>query len=94
MATRVKFTRDEEFECEGRHQGHTFKEGEVYDFDEAFAQRWIRRGSVDVLAGGAPSASERFTPVEVVVEVEVAPAVEEAASAKTPGKAAKATVEA
>lgn len=41
---RIKFTRTELYESEGRNKGPTFKEGSTHDFDDAFADRWLRRG--------------------------------------------------
>ena len=42
---RIKFTRTELYESEGRNKGPTYKEGSTHDFEDAFADRWIRRGA-------------------------------------------------
>jgi hypothetical protein len=42
---RIKFTRTEQFESEGRNQGPIYVEGSVHDFDDAFADRWLRRSA-------------------------------------------------
>jgi len=61
---RVKFLRDELFESEGRNQGPLYKAGEVHDFTDEFAGRWLRRGAAvevadePVAEASAPVASE------------------------------------
>lgn len=59
---RVKFLEDHQYETEGRNAGPTFKEGEVKDFRDDIAERFIRRG-VAVEAGGAakpgPAAAQK-----------------------------------
>lgn len=40
---RVRFLKTVQFECEGRNKGPIYSAGEVYDFDDAFARRWLRR---------------------------------------------------
>lgn len=49
---RIKFRSDQLYESLGRNQGPLFKEGEVYDFTEDFAQRWIGRDVADEVPGG------------------------------------------
>lgn len=55
---RVQFDRDEIYESEGRNKGPKYKKGGVYEFDEAFAQRWIRRGSAHVVDDKTPPNDE------------------------------------
>lgn len=42
---RIKFTRTELYESEGRNQGPTYKEGSTHDFEDHLADRWLRRGA-------------------------------------------------
>lgn len=65
---RVKFLRDELYEHEGRNQGHLYREGEVYDFEPAFAERWLRRDAVVLIDpdGKPPKPEARFTPLNNV----------------------------
>jgi uncharacterized protein YodC (DUF2158 family) len=49
---RVKFLKDELYENLGRNKGYEFKEGEKYDFEPSFAERWIRRGIAEEIEGG------------------------------------------
>ncbi len=65
---RVRFLRDELYENEGRNQGHLFQEGEEYDFEEAFAQRWLRRNAAELVDGDgkAVDPEQRFTPLNVI----------------------------
>lgn len=79
---RVKFTQDEEFEYLGRHQGHTFKAGETYEFDEPFARRWIGMGSAEAVDGHPDAPENRFKAIAVE---DPAPDADE-----PPAKAAKA----
>lgn len=44
---RIKFNRTELYESEGRNLGPTYHEGSVHEFEDAFADRWLRRGSAD-----------------------------------------------
>jgi len=43
--TEVEFRRTVIFECEGRKKGPKFLKGRKYTFDDAFAQRWIKRNA-------------------------------------------------
>lgn len=40
---RIRFTETVQFESEGRHKGPTYKEGSTHDFEDGFADRWLRR---------------------------------------------------
>lgn len=73
---RVKFLRDEQYENEGRNLGPKFAEGEVYDFTEAFGQRWVQRGAVEVLDAAVLVEENTFKPVTKVANKE--PATSEA----------------
>lgn len=85
---RVRFLRDELYENEGRNQGHLFRKDEEYTFEPAFAERWNRRGAVEIVSGARPSAIAQFTPLNNVdpAEAEVSDAAKRAAK----GEAAKA----
>jgi hypothetical protein len=41
---KVKFLEDAIYESEGPHKGPHYDKGSIHEFDEEFAQRWIRRG--------------------------------------------------
>lgn len=41
---RIRFTSTERYESEGRNQGPLYKEGSTHDFEDDFADRWLRRG--------------------------------------------------
>ena len=40
---RIEFTADALYEQGGPGKGHTFRKGEVHDFTDDFAERWVRR---------------------------------------------------
>ena len=65
---RVKFLRDELYEHEGRNLGHLYREGEVYDFEPSFAERWLRRNAAEAVDGDGkpPKPEARFTPLNTV----------------------------
>lgn len=42
---RIKFTRDALYENEGYQKGTTYSEGSTHDFEDHFADRWLRRGA-------------------------------------------------
>jgi hypothetical protein len=88
---RVKFLRDELFEHEGRNQGHLYLEGEVYDFEPDFAERWLRRGAVELIdADGKPPKPEaRFTPLNKVASRGDESDASRRATKGPPGKGAK-----
>lgn len=43
------FLRTEQFESEGRGKGPIFEEGQRYEFDGDFADRWLRRGAAELV---------------------------------------------
>lgn len=73
---KIKFIRDAIYETEGPGKGHTFKAGEVHEFEPAFAQRWIRRGMAEEV-----DATPQFKPV-TRVKVPDQPAPEDSAAKK------------
>lgn len=42
---RIKFSRDVLYESEGRGKGPSYSEGSTHDFEDHFADRWLRRGA-------------------------------------------------
>jgi hypothetical protein len=44
----IKFTKNVRYETEGRNKGPVFEAGEVHDFREDIAQRWLRRKVAEV----------------------------------------------
>lgn len=63
---RVKFTEDYQYENEGRNKGQNFKAGEVKEFRDDIAQRFISRGvavqfngRAEAPAAAAPKAAEK-----------------------------------
>lgn len=56
---RVIFTASVQYENEGRNKGPRFPAGDVFDFTEDFAQRWLRRNvAIPFLFGKAPDVTE------------------------------------
>lgn len=47
----IQFVRTELYESEGRNKGPTFEEGSVHKFEDAFADRWLRRGAAVPFTG-------------------------------------------
>lgn len=45
----VKFLSTEQFESEGRNKGPIFDEGQEYDFEASFADRWLQRGVAELV---------------------------------------------
>lgn len=41
---RIKFLSTEIYESEGRNQGPKYRKGSVHNFEDHFAERWLRRG--------------------------------------------------
>jgi hypothetical protein len=76
---KIKFTENALYETDGYRKGHTFKAGEVHDFPDHFAQRWIRRGAA-VEVDSAP----RFKPLTRVVGKEEGEAAEQPAPEPLP----------
>lgn len=58
MTRRVQFVRDALYEQGGPGKGHKFNSGEVHDFEDDFANRWVRRGDARFL-----DAEEGFEPL-------------------------------
>lgn len=54
---RIVFTETVQLESEGRNKGPVYQEGEIHDFPEVTAQRWLRRRK-------AKLAPEKPAPVE------------------------------
>lgn len=54
---RIKFGRTELYESEGRNKGPTFTEGSTHDFEDHFADRWLRRGAAALV-----NTRERIAP--------------------------------
>lgn len=50
---RVKFTADYQYETEGRNAGPKFKAGDVKEFRDDIAERFIRRGVAEEYTGAA-----------------------------------------
>lgn len=63
---RIKFTRTELYESEGRNKGPTYKEGSTHDFEDDFADRWLRRGAaVEVnTREPLPADGEKLDPLD------------------------------
>lgn len=56
---RVRFLREVQYECDGRNKGPVYKKDSEHNFDDAFAQRWLRRGAavvVEPVIAGVPIA--------------------------------------
>ena len=56
---RIKFLRRVQYESEGRGKGPIYEQGSEHEFDDTFAQRWLRRGVAVVVAqavAAVPSA--------------------------------------
>lgn len=94
---RVIFLRDELYEHLGRNQGHLFREGEKYDFEPTFAERWTRRLIAEEIAGGKPDdgvgTAGPFEPLNTVTPAADAPvsaAAKRAAAGAKPKVAAPA----
>ena len=47
----VDFTASVQFECEGRRKGPNYAQGERYHFEDAIADRWLRRGVAKTVDG-------------------------------------------
>ncbi len=45
----VRFLSTEQFESEGRNKGPIYEEGQEYDFEASFADRWLQRGVADLV---------------------------------------------
>lgn len=50
---RVKFTADYQYETDGRNAGPEFKAGDIKEFRDDIAERFIRRGVAEELTGAA-----------------------------------------
>lgn len=66
---RITFTRTELYESEGRGKGPTFEAGSTHNFEDHFADRWLRRG---VAVEASPDAAPAQSPVASVPVVPVA----------------------
>jgi len=51
---RVRFLRDEIYESEGRKKGPVYKAGSVHDFEDDFADRWLRRNAAELVDRRTP----------------------------------------
>lgn len=49
MKKKVKFLRTVQYENEGRGRGPIYEKDSVHEFDEPFAQRWLRRGVAKIV---------------------------------------------
>lgn len=73
---RIQFTRTELYESGGRGKGPTFKEGSIHEFEDNFADRWLRRGVAIELGDGVEVAPALLDPIEPD-ESEIGPASDE-----------------
>ena len=78
---RIRFTRDALYEVEGYQKGVTYKDGSVHDFEDHFADRWLRRDAAVEVNTREPMPEDPPAPEEIEQAVEV---IEQAAeSART-----------
>jgi hypothetical protein len=84
---KIRFTKDALYENEGRNKGTLYKAGEVHDFDQAFAERWLRRGVAEQVKPRTPAKDDApAAPVTPDQKEPSAPAKD--AEASTAGKPA------
>lgn len=94
---KIRFTKDTRYESEGRNKGPLYKAGDLHDFDEAFAERWLRRGVAEVVKPrtshadakpeaeqSAPKPTEPVKPVVTEGNVDEKPADVKPAPAAAP----------
>jgi hypothetical protein len=55
----IEFTETVQFESEGRGKGPTFVKGERHQVEDAFAERWLRRGVAKLVDGPPPKAKPK-----------------------------------
>lgn len=55
---KVKFTKDAVYKAGPRAEWPKYKAGEIYDFDDDHAQRWVRRGVAIVYDAAAKKAEQ------------------------------------
>lgn len=60
---RIQFLRDEQYENEGRNKGPKFAKGELFDFTDAFGQRWLQRGAARLVDAAINVEENNFEPV-------------------------------
>lgn len=52
----IRFLQTEQFESEGRNAGPVYIAGDVHEFEDDFADRWIRRGVAELVDAEAEKA--------------------------------------
>lgn len=55
---RIKFLRDVIYETEGYQKGPSYKEGSTHDFEDDFADRWLRRQAAVEVNTRAPMSAD------------------------------------
>ena len=90
----IRFLQTEQYESEGRNAGPVYIAGDVHEFEDDFADRWIRRGVAELVDAAAEKAERESAAAaaENLVALEKAAAEKVAAekvSAKASGKAFK-----
>lgn len=79
---RIKFTEDALFENEGYQKGTTYKKGSTHDFEDHFAERWLRRNvAIEVilrrpLSGSKAEAIPPSLPAPTAVDPDLLPLAE------------------
>lgn len=58
----IEFTDTVQFESEGRGRGPVFAKGERHHVEDAFAERWFRRGVAKLVDGPSPKAKPKEEP--------------------------------
>lgn len=62
---RIRFTETVIYETEGYQKGPTFKEGTTHDFEDGFADRWLRRNKAVEVNTREPMPED--APIEALV---------------------------
>jgi len=65
---KIRFLREEQYECDGRGKGPVFSEGETVLASEDFALRWTRRLAAEVVGEGEPKGDASFERVKPKAE--------------------------
>lgn len=62
---RIRFTQDAIYETEGYQKGPRFEEGSVHDFEDDFANRWLRRNVAVEVEDEETAAEAHAAPVNL-----------------------------